>query len=319
MSKKSKIILVFLFVTVFLLTSLISSTLFADTTSNIEAFVTRFYNLCLDREPDPSGLQNWVGHLQSGFLSGADVAERFIFSEELLDKNLSNEDFLDIMYRSFFGREPDPEGYAGWFNQLSSGNMSRMEVLAGFVNSVEFANICAKYGIQAGTVTAENTTTVTNSTETTVTEITVIGSEDFKNKTKLAFSLLSDKARNYYDMVLKYVGIIEYADEGSGIYVWENPPRYKVGKATVDAGTIWYAGTIVHDATHSKLYHDYLATHPSESVPEDIYSGEKAEAICLGVQYDALSKIGADQGTLDYVKNVINTRYWEIHYNERWW
>ena len=165
----------------------------------------------------------------------------------------------------------------------------------------------------------ESTAAETTTTETTVTGITVIGSEDFKNKTKLAFSLLYDKARNYYDMVLKYVGIIEYADKGSGIYAWENPPRYKVGKATVDTGTIWYAGTIVHDATHSKLYNDYLATYPSESVPEDIYSGEKAEAICLNVQYDALSKIGADQETLDYVKNAINTKYWEIPYNERWW
>lgn len=151
MKKRSKLILVLLFISIFLLSTLLPNLLFADTRSDIEAFVTRFYNFCLDRNPDQPGLENWVGHLQSGRLSGADVAERFIFSEEFLAKNLGNEEFLNIMYRSFFGREPDPEGYAGWLAQLRGG-MSRKSVLARFVNSTEFGNLCSAYGIKRGTI-----------------------------------------------------------------------------------------------------------------------------------------------------------------------
>lgn len=151
MNKKPKLILIILFISVFLLTLSIPNLIFADTRADIEAFVTRFYNSCLDRSPDPAGLENWVGHLQSGELSGADVAERFIFSEEFLAKNLSNEEFLNIMYRSFFGRNPDAEGYAGWLSQLNGG-MSRKSVLSRFVNSTEFGNICAEYGIERGSI-----------------------------------------------------------------------------------------------------------------------------------------------------------------------
>ncbi len=101
---------------------------------------------------------------------------------------------------------------------------------------------------------------------------------------------------------------------------YENPPRYLVGDLTRRGGTIWYAGTIVHDAGHSKLYHDYLTSHPGEtSVPGDVWTGQAAEATCLAVQHDALAEIGAAQSTLDYVQNVINTNYWDIPYSERWW
>ncbi|MDZ7836944.1 MAG: DUF4214 domain-containing protein [Actinomycetota bacterium] len=117
--------------------------------SGVEEFVTRFYNLCLDRQPDQAGLHNWVSHLESRRLSGADVAQRFIFSEEFQAKNTSNEQFLLVMYAAFFNRPPDPEGYAGWLGQLQRGR-SRSFVLDGFVGSVEFARLCEKYGIEPG-------------------------------------------------------------------------------------------------------------------------------------------------------------------------
>ncbi len=148
--KKLKILLM-VFVAVLVISLLIPSTLFADSGSNVEAFVTRFYQQCLGRGPDPEGLQNWVGHLNSGHLAGADVAQRFIFSEEFEAKGTSNQEFLHVMYRAFFNRPPDPEGYAGWLGQLESGR-SRNFVLAGFVNSVEFERLCAAYGINTGSI-----------------------------------------------------------------------------------------------------------------------------------------------------------------------
>ena len=150
-------------------------------------------------------------------------------------------------------------------------------------------------------------------------EIEIIGGDDCASKTNHVLDLLRNKAKIHYDTIIKYVGIIECTESQSGMHVWEDPPRYQVGKATVDAGTIWYAGTIAHDACHSKQYHDYLLNNPSSSVPSDVYTGRNAEAQCLDVQYDALNKIGATQETLDYITKIINSEYWDVDYDERWW
>jgi hypothetical protein len=114
--------------------------------SKVRAFVRRFYQQCLNREPDQAGWDAWTNALISGSLSGADLAQEFIFSQEFIDRRTSNDEFLRIMYRAFFNREPDTGGYNVWLNALNSG-MSRQEVLDGFTHSQEFANLCAVYGI----------------------------------------------------------------------------------------------------------------------------------------------------------------------------
>jgi len=119
--------------------------------SQISAFVTRFYQLCLSRDPDSGGLNGWVNYLINGTLTGADVAYSFIFSQEFIDRDVSNEDYVTIMYRAFFGREPDSDGYNGWLTWLNSGR-TRKWVLAGFVNSQEFKNLCNSYGVNPGSI-----------------------------------------------------------------------------------------------------------------------------------------------------------------------
>lgn len=125
--------------------------LFADSAADVTAFVTRFYNQCLDRQPDADGLAGWVNALLNHSISGATVANGFINSPEFLNKNLSNDAYLKIMYKAFFDREADPQGYNDWMGQLNSG-VSRQFVLTGFVNSTEFRNLCAKFGIESGSL-----------------------------------------------------------------------------------------------------------------------------------------------------------------------
>ena len=50
--------------------------------AEVEAFVTRFYQQCLSRQPDQPGLDYWTNSLLSGTLTGADVAYGFVFSTE---------------------------------------------------------------------------------------------------------------------------------------------------------------------------------------------------------------------------------------------
>jgi hypothetical protein len=151
------------------------------------------------------------------------------------------------------------------------------------------------------------------------TPIQIRGDAACQSDTLAALQLLSAKAPTHYATITQYIGIIECASQGSGIYAYDNPPLYLVGDATRNAGTVWYAGTIAHDAGHSKLYHDYLSAHPGQPVPDDVWTGKSAEITCLAAQYDALSKIGGTQSQLSYVQNVINTQYYNIPYAQRWW
>jgi hypothetical protein len=112
----------------------------------VEAFVTRFYQLCLNRNPDPIGLEGWVNNLLNQIQAGADVAEGFIYSSEFVARNTSNSDYLLILYEAFFNREADPAGWDTWMSELNSGR-NRSEVLDGFIYSQEFANLCDAYGI----------------------------------------------------------------------------------------------------------------------------------------------------------------------------
>lgn len=152
-----------------------------------------------------------------------------------------------------------------------------------------------------------------------VTSIVIKGDSTCQSSTLSALKLLNDNAPTHYSIVKSYVGVIECVSKGSGMAAFETPPRYMVGDATRNAGTVWFAGTIAHDAGHSRLYHDYLSNNPGQSVPNDVWTGEAAERTCLEAQYDALSKIGATQSQLDYVRNIINSQYYNTPYDQRWW
>ncbi|MGM0368398.1 MAG: DUF4214 domain-containing protein [Actinomycetota bacterium] len=122
-----------------------------SSTDGTTAFVTRMYQQTLNRQPDPAGLNSWVSQLKSGNMTGADVANNFILSNEFKSRNLSDQEFINVMYGSFFGRAPDPGGLNDWMSALSNGT-SREQVMAGFINSEEFKNIAREYGINPGSV-----------------------------------------------------------------------------------------------------------------------------------------------------------------------
>ncbi len=121
--------------------------------SAVEDFVTRFYNLCLDREPDLAGLNGWVSALLDGSKTGSDVAFGFVFSQEFLNKNTTNEEYLQVLYEAFFNRQPDQGGWDGWLAELDRGT-SRANVLNGFIYAQEFNNLCWEYGISPNPVAA---------------------------------------------------------------------------------------------------------------------------------------------------------------------
>ena len=120
-----------------------------DAKSDIRGFVERLYNCVLGRPSEPGGIDFWTDELYEFRQTGAQVAVGFIGSKEFKDRNTSDSEFLDILYRTFFNREPDDGGKNYWLSELRSGK-TRDQVAMGFIDSQEWADTCASYGIKSG-------------------------------------------------------------------------------------------------------------------------------------------------------------------------
>jgi len=156
--------------------------------------------------------------------------------------------------------------------------------------------------------------------------IEIRGSAEFAAQTRAALTLLEEKAPEAFAKIQKYIGMIEQG-EHSGIWAWEQPPRYEVGDATAFFSVTWYASTIAHDATHSELYTQYRAAHPGEPVPEGAYGGVEVERFCINYQTKVAKKIAAPQSELDYLASLDGTHCdldndgdcdWEDYQNRDW-
>jgi len=147
-SKLPRLLIIFIVVSALVL-SLSITPLFAATNTKVEEFATRFYTNALERQPDAAGLNSWVSQLAAKKVTGAQFASGILFSAEFTAKNKSNEEFVAILFRSLYNREPDAAGFGSWVNLLNAGQ-SKQFVLAGFTNSAEFNNICAAAGIKTG-------------------------------------------------------------------------------------------------------------------------------------------------------------------------
>jgi len=118
-----------------------------DQNEGVTRFLVRCYRLCLNREPDESGLNGWSAQLLSGKNTAKEAAHGFVFSEEFFSNNLSDEQFVEILYRVFMNREGEPAGVDGWVRVLQSG-YGREHVFDGFADSAEFRELCDSYGIR---------------------------------------------------------------------------------------------------------------------------------------------------------------------------
>lgn len=117
--------------------------------AKIRAFVERMYTKCLGRAAETSGTEFWIGELLNG-KEGSTLALEFFSSEEYRNKNLTDEQFIETLYQTFFDRTGDIGGIAYWMGEMKTGT-DRSVVFAGFCNSEEFTLLCESSGIVRGT------------------------------------------------------------------------------------------------------------------------------------------------------------------------
>ena len=117
-----------------------------DKNVNLTAFVSRMYTKALGRSYDVYGLNDWTNDYLNGAATANKIAYGFILSDEFAARGLSNDAYVDTLYRTFFNREPDEGGKASWLDAMANG-ASRQDVLDGFLGAEEFANLKASFGV----------------------------------------------------------------------------------------------------------------------------------------------------------------------------
>jgi|GEM_PF-226441 len=128
-------------------------------------FVERLYTVALGRPSEATGKAFWVKELENGNRTGGDCGVEFLCSEEMTKRNLSNEDFVEVLYKTFFDRASEPNGKGYWVGELNSNKKTRKDVVLGFIDSKEWCNVCATYGVKSGAPTAKATIPSKNATD----------------------------------------------------------------------------------------------------------------------------------------------------------
>ena len=123
---------------------------------SVGEFVERLYTIALGRPAEQAGKAYWVKEIEDGNRTGGDCAHFFLIeAEEFRNRNLTNEDFVETLYATFFDRASEPAGKEYWVGQLKNGTMTRDQVIMGFIDSKEWCNVCAKYGVKSGAPNAK--------------------------------------------------------------------------------------------------------------------------------------------------------------------
>lgn len=122
--------------------------------SKVESFVERLYTVALNRESEPAGLAYWTDRLINRKFNASYVVQFILLdSPEFLEKKLSNEQFIEISYKTFFNRDPDPDGKKFWLGKLAEGYSKRWVIVNMLgAPTKEFENLCIKAGITTGRI-----------------------------------------------------------------------------------------------------------------------------------------------------------------------
>ncbi len=119
---------------------------YVQVNKNIRDFVDRCYLYALGREADAAGFADWCYKVADNTLTAEQCAHGFVFSEECTGRNLNNDEFLRMLYKLCFNREPDEGGYNIWIKILNNG-ASREAVFYSFTNATEFVMLVESFGL----------------------------------------------------------------------------------------------------------------------------------------------------------------------------
>lgn len=123
-------------------------TAWRDQNPGATGFIARLYTKMLGRRFDEDGLEDWCRAYLTGEKTIEEIAsDGFLHSQELINQNIPDEEFVRRMYQTFLNRQPDSAGFADWVARLKTGEENRDTLVYGFTRSQEFGALKASYGL----------------------------------------------------------------------------------------------------------------------------------------------------------------------------
>ena len=107
--------------------------------------VKALYLAILGREADEGGLATYKKMMTDGAASHAAIAATLASSQEFINRNLSDEDFLAATYKALLGRDITPEELANRKQALLEG-VKRTAIFTEVTASTEYRNYCNSKG-----------------------------------------------------------------------------------------------------------------------------------------------------------------------------
>jgi len=152
----------------------------------------------------------------------------------------------------------------------------------------------------------------------TVRGIEIVGEADFVARTVTALDLVWQTT--FATDVRTYVKRIR-SGRRSGACAWEKPPTVEFGRRTWISTPEWYAGGIVHEMVHCKLFVQnrrrfFLFTY----TPARAWTGTEVEIECMEAELDALRQMNAPIHMQQYVVECKrNPTHHKVPYYKRDW
>lgn len=103
------------------------------------ARIWRLYQAFFLRQPEQGGFDHWFAVRARG-AGLSDIAYSFSASQEFQQRygNLGHDQFVDLVYRNVLCRPAEPEGRAYWTQMLTSGRLTRWDMVIGFTELREY-------------------------------------------------------------------------------------------------------------------------------------------------------------------------------------
>lgn len=132
--------------------------------------------------------------------------------------------------------------------------------------------------------------------------IDVQGTARFQAQTEQVFQLLQRRDVDSWQHVRIHIHVIQQGAH-SAMWAYEQPPRVEINNRTAFYSVTWYAGVLIHEATHAEF---------REKSCKDV------EQLCIDRQIAVLMRIQAPQHEIQYLQ-LLDPYYCEINYDYREW
>lgn len=93
----------------------------------------------------------------------------------------------------------------------------------------------------------------------------------------------------------------------SGVHAHKDLPLIDVGENIWTAPTIWYASGIGHEGFHIKLYREAKMQNGGHEPGVHTWAGVEGEKKCLEFQLRVLQQLKAEDGDLEYVRELMKS------------